>query len=89
MGKYKLKILDEALTDRFIVGLNNYKIKQHLLNEEKLTFEDCCAKALQMEMVQKESKSLQNSSIKVLNYGQNFYSKSKRSQNKSQDNKKS
>lgn len=66
VGGYKLKILDEALTDRFIVGLNNEKIKSNLLSEEKLDFEQCCAKALQMEMVQKESKSLQTTSIKAI-----------------------
>lgn len=76
IGKFKLKILDEALTDRFIVGLQNDKIKSTLLNDDKLTFEECCAKALKMEMVQKESKSLQPLSIKLITKsGQSSHSK--------------
>lgn len=66
VGNYKLKILDESLTDRFIVGLVNEKIKSHLLGDDKLTFEECCAKALRMEMIQIESKSLQPMSIKAI-----------------------
>lgn len=85
VGKFKLKILDEALTDRFIIGLINEKIKSALLNEETLTFDECCAKALQMEMVQKESKSLNQLSIKAIKKsGQNFKSKPKNKNNFSQ-----
>ncbi|XP_037034304.1 uncharacterized protein LOC119073094 isoform X2 [Bradysia coprophila] len=66
IANYKMKVLDEALTDRFIVGLKNEKIQQALLSEDKYNFEQCCEKALQMEMVQKETKSLQPSVIKAI-----------------------
>lgn len=88
VGKYKLKILDEALTDRFIVGLINEKIKQILLNEENFSFEECCAKALQVEMVHKETKSLQPLTIKAIKKSdKNSNEKSRsRSQNRFQNN---
>lgn len=57
VGKFKLKILDEALTDKFINGIRNEKIKQLLFNTDTLDFEKCCQKALQHEMIEKESKS--------------------------------
>ena len=66
VGKYKLKILDESLTDRFIVGLTDEKIKSTLLNDETMEFEKCCLKAIQLEMVKKESKTLHPTSIKYL-----------------------
>lgn len=55
---YKSKILDENLTDRFIIGLSNDKIQQSLLNDESLSFDKCCEKALNMEMVERESRAL-------------------------------
>lgn len=67
LAKYKIKVLDEALTDRFIIGLRSEKIKQDLMGKDDYNFEKCCEKALQMEMLQKESKSLQpQSSIKSI-----------------------
>lgn len=63
----KIKILDEALTDKFITGVSNEKIKQLLFNLDDADFEKCCQKALQFELVQKESKSSNNHSINVIN----------------------
>lgn len=57
IAKLKLKVLDEALTDKFITGIRSEKVKQHLFNDDNLDFEKCCQKALQFEMVEKESKS--------------------------------
>lgn len=57
-GALSLLMLDEALTDRFIVGLSNQKTQQKLLNSEDLDFEDCCAVALNMESSQRETKAL-------------------------------
>lgn len=56
---YKMLILDEALTDRFIVGLNNVKIQQRLLGEDNLGFDECCLLAINMELSQKESQAIQ------------------------------
>lgn len=63
VSNYKLLILDEALTDRFIVGLNNSKIQLRLLNKDDLTFEECCLMALNMELSEKESQAIQPSSF--------------------------
>lgn len=54
----KLSILNDALTDRFIIGIRNERIQQLLLDDDKLSFEDCCNKALNMEMAEKESKAI-------------------------------
>lgn len=83
VGKYKLKIIDESLTDRFIVGLTDEKIKSTLLNDETMDFEKSCVKAIQLEMVKRESKSLNPMSIKFLSKSKSvpkpnssFYNKS-------------
>ncbi|KAG4069584.1 hypothetical protein HA402_005122 [Bradysia odoriphaga] len=55
IAEIKLKILDKALTDRFVTGLRYEKIKQQLFSDEKADFEKCCEKALQFEMVEKDS----------------------------------
>lgn len=52
---YKTLILEEALTDQFIVGLNNAKIQQRLLNEVDLSFEKCVLLAVNMDLSQRES----------------------------------
>lgn len=46
--------------------MKNEKIKQLLLNEDDYNFEKCFEKALQVEMVQKESKSFQPLSVKAI-----------------------
>lgn len=66
IASFKLKILDEALTDRFIAGLRNEKIKQHLFGNESSDFEKCCQKALQFEMVEKESKVKSDSNVNAI-----------------------
>lgn len=57
-GKHKLAALDEALTDRFIIGLANEKIQQALMNDDSLDFERCCTIAQNMELSQKECQAL-------------------------------
>ncbi|XP_055836596.1 uncharacterized protein K02A2.6-like [Episyrphus balteatus] len=59
VADHMLQILDENLTDRFIIGLRDEKIQQVLLNDDSLTFEKYCEKALNMELSQKTSRSLQ------------------------------
>lgn len=59
IASIKLSILNDALTDRFIIGIRNERIQQLLLDDDKLTFEECCNKALNMEMAEKESKAIQ------------------------------
>lgn len=59
VSNYKTLMLDDALSDRFIVGLSNNKIQQHLLNKDDLTFEEYCQIALNMEMSEKESHEIQ------------------------------
>ena len=56
VAKFKLKALDDALTDRFITGIRNEKIKQLLFKDETYDFEKCSQQALQYEMIEKESK---------------------------------
>lgn len=58
-NKYKNKLLDDVLADKFIVGLQNEHIRQSLLNNE-YDFEKCCTVAVNMELSEKESKSLDN-----------------------------
>lgn len=58
VSEMRQKILDEVLVDRFIMGIRNEKIQQVLLNDESLTFEQCVNKALNMELIDKESKSI-------------------------------
>lgn len=58
-GELKLKCLDEALTDRFIVGLINDRVRQALLSDDSLNFDQCCNKALNIEMSERESKAIQ------------------------------
>lgn len=89
VGKYKLKILDEVLTDRFIVGLVNEQIKSKLLTEENKDFKQCCEKALlQLEMLQRESKSLQPMTIlSIKKTGKNFYSNSREVKGRSENGK--
>ncbi len=59
----KLLILDDVLTDRFIVGLHNQKIQQRLLNKDSMTFEECCLIATNMELAEKESEAIQPKSF--------------------------
>lgn len=89
VGKYKLKILDEALTDRFITGLRNEKIKQHLFNDDAADFEKCCQKALQFEMVEKESRSKTDASVNNIRGNANRSRSVKRSSADSQNSNKS
>lgn len=59
VARIKNHILEDALTDRFIMGLRSDKIQQMLLNDDSLTFADCCNKALNVEMAEKASQSIQ------------------------------
>ena len=97
VGKYKLQILNDALTDRFIIGIRNNKVQQLLLDNDKLSFEECCRKALNIEMAEKESKAIYPSSMNSVNtyssqksqrhqskYNKNFQNKSGNSEQQSQ-----
>lgn len=64
--KYRLQILDDALVDRFIMGVRNSKIQQILLNEDISTFEECCTKALNIELSEKASKIIQPLSVNAV-----------------------
>ncbi|KAJ6645863.1 hypothetical protein Bhyg_01072, partial [Pseudolycoriella hygida] len=75
VSNYKMLILDEALTDRFIVGLSNSKIQQRLLDKDELTFEECCLLATNMELAEKESQAIQPKSF--VNKVTTFQSQSK------------
>lgn len=59
VGKYRLAALEDALLDKFIVGLTNERIQQVLLNDEPKSFDKCCSIALNLEMTEIESKALQ------------------------------
>lgn len=59
-AELKLTVLTEALADRFIIGLKNEKIQQVLLNNPSWSFDQYVEKALNMEMVEKEQKSISN-----------------------------
>ena len=61
LASMKSKVLDDVLIDRFIIGLRNIKIQQSLLNDDPISFEQCCNNALNMEMSEKASKSIQPS----------------------------
>ncbi|KAJ6647840.1 hypothetical protein Bhyg_03063, partial [Pseudolycoriella hygida] len=75
VSNYKMLILGEALTDRFIVGLSNSKIQQRLLDKDELTFEECCLLATNMELAEKESQAIQPKSF--VNKVTTFQSQSK------------
>lgn len=53
ISNYKTLSLYDALIDQFIVGINNSKIRQRLLSEDDLTFDECCLLATNMELWQK------------------------------------
>ena len=72
IAQYKLAILNDALTDRFIIGLRNSKIQQMLLDNDKLSFEECCSRALNSEMAERESKAIRPSSVNNIK-GQKSY----------------
>lgn len=80
---FKNNALDDALIDRFIVGLCSEKIQQKLLNEKSATFDEVCKTAVSMEVTQREVKAMQpmgqhavNADVKAI--------KSKSSQNTKQ-----
>jgi len=49
------ELLNRALRDRFVCGLNNPKIQNKLLNTEDLSFEKACQIAKSMEMGEKNT----------------------------------
>lgn len=62
----KKKVLDEALVDRFIVGVKNDKIQQRLLGDDANDFERCCQIALNMEMASKEIRAMKPEAAAVM-----------------------
>lgn len=77
IAKLKIKVLDEALTDKFITGIRNEKIIQLLFNDNDNDFEKCCQKALQYEMVENDSKSKNFQSINAVRTASRSMSKSR------------
>lgn len=73
----KKKILDEALVDRFIVGIQNVKIQQKLLGDDSNDFEKCCQIALNMEMAAKEIYAMKPETSNVLKVSKGQYNKRK------------
>lgn len=55
--------LDDALTDKFIVGLRSEEIQQELLQHPDVKFDKCCERALNIEMSVKEVKSMNPSVV--------------------------
>lgn len=51
---FKVNVLEDALIDRFIIGLNSQKIQQALLSEKEQKFDTICNIALNMELSQRE-----------------------------------
>ncbi len=49
------EFLNRALRDRFVCGLNNFKIQNKLLNTENLTFDKACLIAKSMEMAERNT----------------------------------
>lgn len=79
VAKNRSAAIDEALADRFIVGLRDEKIQQSLLNDDTLKLEDYITKALNLEMAQKESKSMNSfQAHAVYNSGSSHLSRSKK-----------
>ncbi|XP_055916618.1 uncharacterized protein K02A2.6-like [Eupeodes corollae] len=50
--------LEDALVDKFIVGLRNDRIQQNILTDDSRTFDKCCEIALNMEMSEREQRSM-------------------------------
>ena len=50
------EVLNLALRDRFVCGLNNVKIQNKLLNTSSLTFDNACNIAISMELAEKNSR---------------------------------
>lgn len=82
--KYASSILDDTLVDKFIIGLRNERIQQQLLMQP-YSFEKCCELAQNMELSEKESKSLhtygginpiKNGGSSTQNNNSNFYKRS-------------
>lgn len=71
----KRKMLDEALVDRFIVGIHNEKTQQKLLGEDKNDFEKCCRIALNMEMATKEVQAMKPEPSNVLKVSKGQFAK--------------
>lgn len=69
IGSIKNLALEDALLDRFIVGLKDNKIQQVLLNKDTtIDFDRCCEIANNMEMSQKEQAEM-HPSVNVLHQG--------------------
>lgn len=65
-GKIKNLILEDALLDRFIVGVRNEKIQNVLLNKVHLNFSESVDVANNMEMSMKEQESLKPGNVNVV-----------------------
>ncbi|XP_055855983.1 uncharacterized protein LOC129919159 [Episyrphus balteatus] len=50
--------LEDVLVDKFIGGLRNDRIQQNLLTDDSRTFDKCCDIALNMEMSEREQRSM-------------------------------
>lgn len=66
VSKCKLQILNDALSDRFIIGIRSEKIQQTLLNEDNFDFEQYCTRALNMELSERATKSIQPTVINAV-----------------------
>lgn len=66
LAKYKSLILDEALADRFIVGVKSDKIQEMVLRDDSLTFEKVCQQALNVEASHNASRAIQPMSQNVI-----------------------
>jgi hypothetical protein len=57
--------LNQVLRDRFLCGLQDFKIQNKLLNTEHLTFDDACQIATAMEMSSKQAQEMHPSQSTV------------------------
>lgn len=55
----KLKCLEEALTDRFILGLRDGRLQRKLMDEDDYDFEKCCRIAVNFELSNREVAAIQ------------------------------
>jgi hypothetical protein len=80
------QFLNDALTDRFIVGLNDDKIQQKLLEDEGIEFEGCCSAALNMEMSAKETRLINFKTVNYVGENKNYTSNHRGSSQSDRDN---
>ena len=68
-GTLKNLALEDALLDKFIVGINDSGIQQVLLSKSELSFKECCDIAINMEMSRKEQQGFKPNVVNSFSRG--------------------